>query len=102
MANAPSRLALKILIMTHKPDFIFIVERKLDFQNLPNNWFSRLGYKPFAFNCKDHPSLWCLCPDDLSPSVISASNQFVAFSFELDHSLLACTTIYASTNLINR
>lgn len=46
--------------------------------------------------------MWCLCIYDIYPTIISASHQFVALSFDLDHSLLACAPIYASTNLDNR
>lgn len=74
----------------------------MDFSKFPNNWFNLLGFKPFIVNTKEQSSLWCFCNTNISPTVISSSDQFVAFSFVMDNCLLASADVYASNNLIKR
>lgn len=50
IANSPSRLALKNLIIANKPDIICIAEPWMSYDHFPKNWFHRLNYKPLAFN----------------------------------------------------
>src|SRR4051812_16705114 len=99
LANSPSRLALKRIIISHKPDFVFIAEPKIDFDNLPNKWLSRYGFKHFSSNLLDKPTLWCLCKEEYNPSILSATDQLVAFQFILDNKVMAIAAVYASTNL---
>lgn len=102
LANAPSRLALKRILISHKPDFVFMAELKIDFDNFPNNWFSRYGLKIFSTNILDKPTLWCLCKEEYNPSIMFAYDQFVAFQISLDNKVLAIAVVYASTNLYKR
>lgn len=102
MVNAPSILSLKRLIKLHKPDYIFIAKPKLDFAKFPNNWFLKLGFKPFSFNNKEHPSLWCFFNVDTIPTIISIFDQFVAFSFTLNNYFPPFVAVYAFTNLTKR
>lgn len=102
VVNAPSILALKRLIKLHKPNYIFIAKPKLDFAKFPNNWFLKLVFKPFAFNNKDQPSLWCFFNANTIPTIISISDQFLAFSFTLDNCFPPFVAVYASTNLTKR
>lgn len=99
IANPPLRLALKRLLVIHKPQFIFIAEPKFVFDNLPISWFSKLGFKHFARNSSPFHSLWCLCRLDLDPTVLESKEQFVAFSFYQDNNPLALVVVYASNNL---
>ncbi|XP_058725605.1 uncharacterized protein LOC131596888 [Vicia villosa] len=48
------------------------------------------------------PSLWCFCKLDINPTLLASSNQYVAFSFDLDGKFLASTAVYASNNMYRR
>lgn len=48
IANPPSRLALKRLIIIHKPHFLFIAESKINLDKIFNHCFFKLGFKLFA------------------------------------------------------
>jgi len=100
IANSPLRLALKNLILTHKPNFIFIAEPWMFFEHLPRNWFHRLHFKLFALNQRHDriPNLWCLCSNHLNPKIISVDNQQISFTFIENNETLAILAIYASTN----
>lgn len=104
IANHPSRLALKNLILANQPSFIFISEPRMYFDHFPINWFSRLNYKPFAFNIRhnNNPNLWCFCSSHLNPTLIAADNQQVTFSYVHNNQPLCISAIYASTNHITR
>jgi len=60
LTNAPTILALKILLFVNKPEFCFISEPWMEFDSLPRGWFTKLGYKLFALNNRDdlQPNLW--------------------------------------------
>lgn len=102
IVNPPSRLALKRLKFLHNPNFLFIVEPKISFDKLQCNWFLKLGYNYFAFNNSSLPSLWCFFKIDIDLILMGSFDQFVAFSFLLNHMPLAIIEVYASNNLYKR
>jgi len=104
LANHPSRLALKNLILANKPNFIFISEPWIHFDSFPANWFHNLNYKPFAFNTRPDniPNLWCFCLNQINPTVISSDSQQVSFTFVHNHQHFCISAVYASTNHITR
>lgn len=88
----------------HKPELMFIAEPWITIDNLPNNFLSRLNLKAFAvndWNCLS-PNLCGICLKDLSPDVISVSNQFIAISLLWDGHVIYVATIYACTTYILR
>jgi len=93
MANAPTRLALKRLIIVNKPDFCFIAEPWISFDSFPRGWFHRLGYKLFASNVRNDllPNLWCFCLHNLQPDLIELNDQMVAFSFNYSNIKIGIT-----------
>jgi hypothetical protein len=62
IANKVSKLALRNLINTEKPDFIIIVEPWMSFDKFPLRWLQRLDLKLFSVNCRDNllPNIWCI------------------------------------------
>jgi len=104
IANSPSRLALKRLILLHKPDFIFLAEPWMNFNHFPASWLHRLGFKLFSFNNRDHllPNLWCICSLHLDPILIDYDSQQVTFTINLNNNTLFFSSIYASTSNIKR
>jgi ABC-type taurine transport system ATPase subunit len=76
MANSPTSLALKRLILQHKPDFIFVSEPWMSIDALPRRWLSNLQLKAFACNDRNNllPNLWCICSLSLN-SLILASDD---------------------------
>jgi hypothetical protein len=48
LANPPSRLALKRLIIVNKPDIVLISEPWMDIDKFPTLSLSRLGLKIFS------------------------------------------------------
>lgn len=104
LANTPSRLALKNLILQHNPDFVFISEPWMDSSDLPRRWLLNLNLKIFAVNNRHNllPNLWCLCKTNLDPVTLAVDEQFVAFSFSVNNKVFAFSVIYASTKYITR
>lgn len=47
IANSPTKLDLKRLILVNKPDFVFIYEPWMDVDNFSVRWLHRLGLKFF-------------------------------------------------------
>jgi ABC-type nitrate/sulfonate/bicarbonate transport system ATPase subunit len=52
LANSPTRLALKRLILLHKPDIILISEPWINMDDLPRRWLHSLHLKAFAVNTR--------------------------------------------------
>lgn len=50
VANVPTRLVLKNLIKSHKPDFFFISEPTMNIDKLPKAYIKSLGMQIFAMN----------------------------------------------------
>jgi hypothetical protein len=104
LANAPSRLALKKLILKEKPDFIFIAEPWIHFDKFPKRWLVRLGLKLFSMNNRNNltPNLWCICATGLHPIIHAISDQYVACSVHDNNKSFGIVAVYASTCYVKR
>jgi hypothetical protein len=104
LANSPTRLALKRLILLHKPDFILISEPWMLIEDLPRRWLSNLQLKAFAVNTRINllPNLWCICSVHLNPLVLKYDDQHVTFSITENDKTFALSAIYAATTYLNR
>lgn len=49
LAKSPSNLALKRLVNSNRPDFIFIAEPWIPLQKFSARWLHRLGCKFFCY-----------------------------------------------------
>lgn len=99
VANLDTRLVLKNLILSNKPDFVFIYEPMILLDQFPSNFWSSLSLKVFAVNSRDgnDPNLWCVCLAHLNPVVIVSSYQHVSFSTVWGTQNFLVSAIYAST-----
>jgi len=104
LANYPSRLALKRLILLNKPDFVFISEPWMNFDDFPRRWLAELHLKLFAVNNRQNllPNLWCFCKVSMDPIVLSSDSQQISFSLVENSKQFAFSVVYASTNYITR
>lgn len=104
MANPPSRLVLKNLCLSNKPDFLFIAEPWISVNHLSQQFWHSIKMRVFVVNSRENnlPNLWCACKESLDPSVIESSDQHVAFSFMHNNQLVCVSAIYASTSYLNR
>lgn len=66
IANSPSKLVLKRLILANKPDFVFNIFT----QNLRENLL---------------PNLWCFCLHSINPNILDIDNQQIAFSINVNN-----------------
>lgn len=102
IANPSSRLALKKLCVSHKPDFVFISERpSLFVDKFPSRFWKNLNLKVFAINNRNNlsPNLCCACAVNLEPTIIANSNQHISFSVLIEGQIVGISTIYASTQI---
>lgn len=104
LANQPTRLVLKNLCESHKPDFVLISEPWMLLQDFPLSFWNHLNLKPFAVNDRITlpPNLWCLCQSHLTPSLLAVSKQQVAFSVLHENQNIYVSAIYASTAYLQR
>lgn len=104
LANHPTKLALKNLIVKHKPDFCIIAEPWMSVVNLSQRWLHHLNLKIFAVNTRNNllPNLWCLCASHLSPTILSLDDQQVSFQFDLEGKAFGVTAVYAATCYLRR
>jgi len=104
IANSPSRLALRRLIIQNKPDFVFLAEPWMSYNAFPANWLYRLNLKIFALNTRPYnlPSLWCICSTSLNPTIILSDDQQVTFKISINNIDLYLTAVYASVNNLRR
>jgi hypothetical protein len=104
LANSPTKLALKRLIVTYKPDFCIIAEPWMYFDKFPKTWLSRLNLKLFAVNNRNNllPNLWCFCSSHLSPTIVDLDDQQISFTFLFEGKTFGISTVYASTSYIKR
>ncbi|GAU50480.1 hypothetical protein TSUD_409650 [Trifolium subterraneum] len=104
VANSPSRLALKRLVVNNNPDFVFIAEPWMNFSDLPRGWLARMGLKMFGSNDRGQrqSNLWCFCKDSVNPIIISSNDQQVSFSFSDNNKSFCMAAIYASNDYIKR
>jgi hypothetical protein len=104
LANSPSKLALKNLILENRPDLCFIAEPWINVDRLSVSWLNRVGLKVFAVNNRGNllPNLWCLCSNNVCPSIIEVDDQHIAISVEVGGSIFCVAAVYASTCYIKR
>lgn len=86
VANLDTRLFIKKLCLTHKPDLLFLAEPWTDLDHFPTSFWSQLHLKPFAVNHRDplQPNLWVICADHLAPTIIFSSLQHLIFSISVE------------------
>jgi exonuclease III len=104
LANSPSKLALKRLIVKNKPSFVFIAEPWMNVDSFPKSWLRSLNLKVFAVNSRQQllPNLWCLCAANLVPQVVDFDDQQISFTFDDNGKTMGISAIYASTNHMKR
>lgn len=104
VANHPTRLVLKNICVSHKPDIVLIAEPWMNLDAFPKMFWTQLGLRPFSVNSRPNlaPNLWCLCRDVLNPTVIASSPQQVSFSVVVQGQELFTSAIYASTSYASR
>lgn len=104
VANHPTRLVLKNICVSHKPDIVLIAEPWMNLDAFPKMFWTQLGLRPFSVNSHPNlaPNLWCLCRDVLNPTVIASSPQQVSFSVVVQGQELFTSAIYASTSYASR
>lgn len=104
IGNLPTRLVLKKLCTLHRPDFLFIAEPWIHLDQLPSNFSCQMNLKSLTDNNRGQllPNLWGLCNVNISPTVISCSDQQISLSviWEGRNSFLA--TVYALTSYLIR
>lgn len=94
VANISSRLALKRLIKSNKPNLVLIAEPWKNFSHFPKNWFTWLDLKKFANNMPELPlNMWYMCKAHLDPKVIFCDDQHVTFSVKSQNKTFGFTTI---------
>lgn len=104
MANHPTKLALRRLIVKNNPDFLFIYEPWMDYANFPQNWFYKLGLKLISVNCRPNslPNLWRFCKLALDHVVILIGEQHMAFNSSLGIKTFGFIVVYVSTSYLKR
>lgn len=97
LANSPTRLAIKKLIISNKHDFCFIVEAWMDSHSFSKDWLARLDLKIFVVNSKPKllPNLWCLCLTHLILIIVSINDQQVSFTIIEDEKTFSIYAVYA-------
>lgn len=100
LANSPSRQACRNFCNSHKPDFLFLTEPWINFDQVPISFWKSLKLKPFIFNDRGSqiPNLWGLCADHLNVDVLSQSRQHLSFSLTLNQHRIFIAAIYAATD----
>lgn len=104
VANLPTRLVLKRLWESHKPDFLIIAKPWMSMQDFPSSFRNSLDLKPFAMNDRNAllPNFWCLCVKHMNPSIVAVSSQQVSFSVLWENQQIFVSAIYASTSYLDR
>jgi hypothetical protein len=104
LANPSSKLALKNLVLESKPDVCFVAEPWMNVNSLSQRWLNRMSLKLFAVNTRPNllPNLWCLCNYNLNPTLLSADDQQISISVDLEGKTFGITAVYASNCYIKR
>ncbi|XP_045810732.1 uncharacterized protein LOC123905142 [Trifolium pratense] len=104
LANSPTKLALKRLIVKHRPSFIFIGEPWMNIDSFPASCLRRLNLEIFKVNFRGRllPNLWCLCSISLHPTSIDFDDQQISFMLEENSMQFFVAAIYASTSYVHR
>jgi hypothetical protein len=102
--NPPSKLALQMLLREYKPDFCFISDPWMKFDNFPINWFTRLNLKLFSTNNRQNlsPNLWCFRSPHLNPSVIHSDMQQISFVINDSGIDVGFNVVYASSDYVQQ
>lgn len=104
LANNPTILAIRRLIIKHKPDFLFLSECWMTFNSFPQNWFSKLGLKRITVNFRHNNilNLWCFCMIHLDYVILSIGEQHIAFTSTFEIKCFGLVAIYAFTSYLKR
>lgn len=104
LANSPTKLALKKLLVKHKPDICFLAEPWMHISNFSQRWLNNLGLKVFVVNDRNTliPNLWCLCKNNLYPTLLNTNDQSISITFDVAGKIFGVTAVYASTCYIKR
>lgn len=104
LANTPTKLALQRIILCHKLDFLLVAEPWMNYEHFPQIWQVKHGLKLISLNNRHNalPNLWCFCKIYISPTIISVTDQYVAFSSSLNGKFFGIIVVYASTNYLVR
>lgn len=104
LANSPTKLALKNLLVKFKPDLCIIAEPWMSVSHLSQRWLHNRNLKVFAVNNRNNlnPNLWCLCASHLSPIIFSIDDQQVSFQVDLGGKTFGISAVYASTCYLKR
>lgn len=77
VANYETRLVIKRMISSNRPDFFFISEPWISLNQFPVRFWSKLNTQVSAVNDRgaQDPNLWCICNCSVTPTVIAVSSQ---------------------------
>lgn len=80
LGNLESRLVLKKLCLSHKPDLVFISEPWIQLDKISERFWRSLNLRVFTVNNRNAmlPNIWCACAKNIYPKVISISVQQVS------------------------
>jgi len=99
LANSPTKLALKKLLLKHKPDLCFVSEPWMNIANFSLSWLNKLGMKIFCVNNRGNlqPNLWCFSSKNLNPVLFDLDDQQISVQVSLNGKIFGITGVYAST-----
>ncbi|XP_019435946.1 PREDICTED: uncharacterized protein LOC109342412 [Lupinus angustifolius] len=102
--NQKTKIYLKNLCLSNKPDFVMIAEPKIPNLRVSDRYWKELNLMLLVVNDRgeDLPSLWVLCNPDLAPSVLVKADQHIALSMLVNNKIIYICAIYAQTNHILR
>lgn len=91
IGNTDTRSVLKKLNSSNRPDFLFLSEPWINFDDVPSSYWNQLGLKPFVFYDRHNsiPNIWGLCNAQFSPAVISTSSKQISFSVTVDTQMIS-------------
>lgn len=81
IGNPESRITLKTLCDSHKPNIIFIAEPMIPFENVPHLFLWNINVTKFCSNDRPLriPNLWGLWGNDLERTKLSISRKLITF-----------------------
>ncbi|XP_019451901.1 PREDICTED: uncharacterized protein LOC109354000 [Lupinus angustifolius] len=85
--NPKSRLVLKNICTTNKPNLVFLAEPMIHIDVVDLSFWNSINLKIFAANerLRLSPSLWGLCRLDMDPTVLRVSTQHFSISVMKDN-----------------
>lgn len=104
MTNSSTKLALKRIITSNKPNFLFVAEPWMSLDMFSLYWFLKLGLKLIVVNKMPNkmPNIWCFCKSSINPIIIYVGDEAIAFTIMIDNKVFGLVAIYASINCIIR